>query len=69
MPWRLWGRLCRALLHAQHLHAQAHSSPGGLLTTPCAVSTLQCMHLFRDTSPVLLATGGASLSLIELHCR
>jgi hypothetical protein len=30
---------------------------------------LQCMHLCRDTSPVLLATSGASLSLIELHCR
>ena len=29
----------------------------------------QCMHLCRDTSPVLLATSGASLSLIELHCR
>jgi hypothetical protein len=27
------------------------------------------MHLCRDTSPVLLATCGASLSLIELHCR
>jgi hypothetical protein len=46
-----------------------HRLPVALLTTPHAVSTLQCMHLFRDTSPVLLATGGASLSLIELHCR
>jgi hypothetical protein len=34
-----------------------------------AAPTLQCMHLCRDTSPVLLATSGASLSLIELHCR
>jgi hypothetical protein len=33
------------------------------------VSALQCMHLFRDTSPVLLATGGAPLSWIGLHCR
>jgi hypothetical protein len=46
-----------------------HMRQVALLTTPHAVSTLQCMHLFRDTSLVLLATGGASLSLIELHCR
>jgi hypothetical protein len=51
-----------------HLHPPT-VLPGGLLTSSCAVSTPQCLHLFRDTSPVLLATGGASLSLIELQCR
>ncbi len=51
-----------------HLHPLT-ALPAGLLTATRAVSPPQCLHLFRDTSPVLLATGGASLSLIELHCR
>lgn len=38
------------------------------ISTP-GTAALQCMHLCCDTSPVLLATSGASLSLIELYCR
>jgi hypothetical protein len=70
--WSGWRRVARCCglcrpLHAHHLHAHAPGGPAdhSLLLYP----PLQCMHLFRDTSPVLLATGGASLSLIELHCR
>ncbi len=53
-------------MHSTCMHMRQATLP----TTPyCCAFRLQCMHLFRDTSPVLLATGGASLSLIELHCR
>ncbi len=53
-------------MHSTCMHMrQAPPAEHSLLLYP----PLQCMHLFRDTSPVLLATGGASLSLIELHCR
>jgi hypothetical protein len=53
--WRCCMRTRLARWRADHPVLCAHPS--------------RCMHLFRDTSPVLLATGGASLSLIELHCR
>jgi hypothetical protein len=55
-----------------------HACCSGPAKAPCCELTQspccchhppQCMHLCRDTSPVLLATSGASLSLIELHCR
>jgi hypothetical protein len=29
----------------------------------------QVMHLLRDTATVLLAVGGATLSIMALHCR
>ncbi len=49
------------LMSSRLLHHLLTALPAGLLTAMRAVSAMQCMHLFRDTSPVLLATGGASL--------
>jgi hypothetical protein len=61
------GHLCALLPVLLDLYLPT-ALPGGVLTTMCAPRSA-CTCSGTPPLTVLLATGGASLSLIELHCR